>query len=276
MFNQIGKMLGPFYFSIGGIGDLFLSLASFYDKMQDQDASFLFWASNPKIIKCILTKENFPKLNKILITQNFLGTQMLQQYYTQVSSQKEYLGSTHIPSGLRYVDEWSKIDNVFEWYKIPRVFEWLKTKFYDETYKDNIVWQPLSSSNNDPHKEKDMSQKSIEDFLDRYENSNLILTGSEDEIEHIRYKYRYLGRAIDGITESIKAAVSCKEVYSTDSWVKTVSGLCGIPTTIYYYKRKNLPQQFFGNNIQCDPADNVFLKNWGFNIIDQYNYGINL
>jgi phosphotransferase system IIB component len=267
LFDNIGKKIGKFYFGIGGIGDLFLLLASYYDDIQDKDASLIFWANNPTIIKIIL--KHFTKHKHIIVTENFLNNPAITlKYYNPIVSDPFLQGKGHIPNNLQYLDEWTKINNVFDYYSIKRYPEFLMEIFDDKDYTCETVIQPYSfDDSNVFDKGKIITDDNIIDII-LNTNDYQVIIGSPKERQHFKdflgikggNKYFYP----DCIIDSIKYVVNSKKVYAVDSWVKVVSGLANIKTTLYTRDKSKLFP-----SIGYDPGDNIFIKNWGFEIITQ-------
>lgn len=280
MFQDIGKKIGKFYFGVGGIGDLFLLLASYYDKYYDsyfkkrkidEDISLVFWANNPSIIKQIL--KHIPNHKHVLVTENFLNKpQLALSYYEAIVNDPMFQGKGHIPDGLRYVDEWTNVNNVFDHYGIERCPQFVRALFYDESLHKIFVMQPYSYDDpNISYKGREIIKKNLLDICMSAPPGEQFgaVVGSSQELQWFREnsplnKNSY--HMIDDIIDAIKCAVSCDRAYGVDSWLKTVAGLAGVPTTYYTYltdQKKIFP------TIGYDPGDNIFIKNWGFTIVDQ-------
>lgn len=288
MFQDIGKKIGKFYFGIGGIGDLFLLLSSYYDTYydswfkkrkngyEDEDISLVFWANNPSLIKEIL--KHIPNHKHVLVTENFLNKpQLAMKYYDQIANDSMFQGKGHIPDNLRYIEEWVKVENVFEHYNLTRYPQFVRSLFYDESIYEQLlaphmVIQPYSyDDNNIADKKREIKSKNLrtifEDFPVGKEYGAIV--GSPREQQWFRENapmnnsaYHFTGNII----EAIKYVVTCEHVYAVDSWAKTVAGLAGVPTTYYTYLAD---QKEIFPTIGYDPSDNIFIKNWNFKIIDQ-------
>lgn len=270
MFKQfLNKFPLNYYFCIGGIGDLFLAISSFYSYYYNTSnkIGLVFWANNEKIIRQILSY--FPNI-KPIITQNYLSTLNAMNYYEDIVNSNKFIGKAHIPDKLQYVQEWSKVNDVFDEYKIQRYNDFYKEIFKDEngSYSNKIVIQPQSLSI-EQYKTKRIKNEYIDDIISSNYKSDIIITGSPNDLE--AYKSYDVKLCYD-MLETIKYTVNAREVHSCDSWSKTLSGLCGINTYYYVNEKVGDYTKIFG--VDYDPSDNIFLKNWDFNIVNQFNYDV--
>lgn len=282
MFKNIGKKIGKFYFGIGGIGDLFLLLASYYDKYYDSllrkkktddDISIIFWANNPPLIKKII--QCIPNHKHVLVTENYLNKpQIVFDYYNLIVSDPMFQGKAHIPDNLKYIDEWTKVENVFEYYGIKRHPQFIRALFYDETKSNNVVLQPYSyDDQNIAFKRREITKENIVNIINNYkiiqEPNKCIIIGSQKELEQFQEnsfldeKHYMLA---NDIIDAIKYTVSCEMALGVDSWMKTIAGLAGVPTVCY--TSLSDPKEFFPTT-GYDPGDNIFIKNWNFKIVKQ-------
>ena len=283
-----------YYFGIGGIGDLLLLLSSFYENYyflhdsRENDIGIIFWANNPKATKQIFDN-HFPGL-KCLVTQNYLGYPQAKSYYDDIVNGKGFLGKAHIPDNFNYVNEWITVDNVFTNYGIRKnifVTNMFKKCFNYNPYAnengfewvDRVVVQPCSLSQ-ESYKKKYITKHYIQELFLKYNNDYISFIGSESDREKVLHDYADIisEKPIKDIPfytnlqSEFQLIVGASEVHSCDSWAKTLSRLCNIQTTYYVSEKIGDYKKIFG--VDYDPGDNVFLKNWEMNIVNQFGYDL--
>jgi hypothetical protein len=286
MFQNIGKKIGRFYFTVGGIGDILLCLAGFYRK-SIEPTSIVVWANDRMIAKEVLSKKLFPQLRHVIVSDNFVGHPSAIMHYENIIGDPNFQGKFHIPDDLRYVDEWSTVIDVFDHYKINR-----NTFVLQETFKDctlngrYVVLHPYSIGRDGTLKgkiiEKENLVRVLNDVRNSFESENLVVSQNFDLVcigshqEQQLFKDFLLNNSHlfaqdrvyypQTITESMNLVANAFRVYSADSWTKTMGGLCGIPTTAFTCSA-DMTKLF--PHLGYDPSDNIFMNGWGFEIVKQ-------
>jgi len=257
MFYGIGnKFKLPFIFSIGGIGDLLLSvLNGVYD--DNNEIGLVFWANSPVVINDVVN-DCFLKIKKKVITKNFLydfGKSV--KYYIDIVNDEKFETKCHIPNGMLYYSEWSRITDVFTDYNVKRHPKWVNGWKKEKTNKTIIA--PLGGSSDSDWKKKIIKKELLFSLIEKCEHPYLISTEKEMEF------YKEDKKIIEDMctvcydltfSELFYLIINSKLVYSVDTWVKTLSLMANVDTILIesYYTKDNM----------FDPGDNVFLKNWGF------------
>lgn len=279
MFSNIGKKIGPFYFTVGGIGDLLLTLAGFY-QIDMSPVSLVMWANDRDIIKQILNKKHFPLLKHTIITDNFVGSPQSLDHYRAITDDPMFMGKFHIPDNLQYVSEWMRVKQVFQDFRISQNNLVLRSIFYDDrlSSEQHIVIHPYSLGRDGLLKGKIIQQenliKVLQDIQRDFPSCKIVCIGTQEEQAvfqnfvntHMSISYESKLIFPQGILESMTYVASAFRVYSADTWTKTMAGLCSIPTTVFTCSAdmsKLFPQTGY------DPSDNIFIKGWGFDIVQQ-------
>lgn len=278
MFNNIGnKLNSKFLFGIGGLGDLLLLLSTkYYDELYE--IGLVFWANNPNQLTNIIN-ECFPKIKNKLITKNYLNTNYAREYYNQIISDKNFLSKAHIPDNLNYIDEWSKVNNVFDKYNIQRYPDWINN--WKENKQENIIICPTGGSSDKNWKLKYIKENKLLEIIEQAENEKyndkIIILSTIKEIQEY-YNKAFIGKLLElgcsfaldlPYKDIFKLVSNSWRVYSVDSWIKTLSLLSGIDTVLIKSIYLKSPKEIF--NLDVDPADNIFIsKEWNFlEIIEQ-------
>ena len=183
MFKQfLEKFPLHYYFGVGGIGDLFLVISSFYHNYYgtSDKIGLVFWANNEKIIKQILSY--FPNI-KPIITQNYLSTLNAMNYYEDIVNTNKFIGKAHIPNKFQYVKEWININNVFDEYKIQRNNEFYRQIFKSESRNNKVVIQPKSQQDEYSYKKRYITKNNIDNILKNNEKKDIVIIGSEQDVK---------------------------------------------------------------------------------------------
>jgi hypothetical protein len=167
--------------------------------------------------------------------------------------------------GFNYLEDWDKCgeSNVFDYYGVKK----FTTTFnrIESRYPKYITFQPLGGK--DPNRVSAMSKKFIERIRDSYleqavrdDEYGFYLIGSLDDIKEFGPVDRCVW--VTNFEDSLYKLLGSHAHYSVNSWTKTFTGLMDIKTAIYRSVYKIPPTEFYG--VGVDPADHVFLNNWGF------------
>lgn len=253
MNNTILEKLNNYYIGTGGLGDLLLSMTTFYDN--NEEINLIWFADNPILIKeaCNI----FSKFKNKLIFSKDKSINL----WNGLSKNEKCLGSGITPRELNY-SEWDKI-NIFEKYGVNE-----NPNFVNEIngVSENHICVMLQSVCV-PGKDKKLTNKSLSDLILELENENVYVVGkniNEDTINIIKDHENWSFQTNLNLKEQFELIKGSKKVYSVDSWVKTWSSLCGIETYCYdniydelYLKPMN--GQDFGHNIFIKPFKNIKL-----------------
>jgi len=247
-----------FYFGIGGLGDFVLLLSTFYDDVKGVDIVFV--ANNVKQIK------EFSKLfigkkgiRKVWIYPNegfFNFPNGRIDAWNKIANHPLCQGTGVTPKEFDYYGEWDKVKetNVFEYYGVKKDVKFI-TKAVP-VYK-NITIQPFGGL--DANRISEMPREFIEGITEIYKDQyEIFLIGSpkdRDTLGNIPG-----ARWLTDLEDSLHKIAMAEFHVGVNSWAKSLSGILGIPTYIWPSSYRDL--SMYPND--KDPADWVFIENWGF------------
>jgi len=270
MFKNIGEKLKlPFLFGIGGIGDFLLLMSDGnYDKYNK--LGLIFWANNPNVVKELV--KLFPKIEKSIVLPNYLESTIDNShlYFSQILNDEKFLSKAHIPDNLQYVSEWNNCD-VFAKYGIETLPVWTLNWSINNTNKKYSVFAPTGGSSDTDWKHKYIKPDLLLKLIDEDKESVKYLISTSKELEsfygitfvHNDLSERNIKILCDEPLDKLFGII-CKAttVYSVDTWVKTLSLLCEIPTILIESFYENSPFERIG--LTKDPGDFIFIENWNF------------
>ena len=233
---------GNFYLTFGGIGDFILILAEAY---KDPQAKIIFFANNTasSFVKDIINEFKIPTL----IADNPMGTPDAMKALQMVRLTGRLRPSQHLSENLDY-DDWSRRFDLYR-NKMTTNTDWLQRfgTIPNKTGKIAIIAPSGSFRNNSPQKylhnfELDMLAQIYlkanytvycvgnfgdKDFYKIHKNPNLFwltinqLVNFKDQKKPITTK------------EFFQIINSGDEICSVDTWLKTYTCLCGLPTNVF-------------------------------------------
>lgn len=262
----------PYYFGIGGIGDFLLLMATFYDKVEPGECDVIFVANNPAPIKALIggTCESvgweplFDKINRVWIFPR-KAFPINPSVWNAITFDPRCMGTGVTPKQFAYIEDWNKCgkENCFSYYGVNKHPKWARS-FAGVAFSNRTVIQPFGGAD-DKTKIKRISDKE----LIRIVNTECIpekttIIGSTKEMDHVD-KLNLPGVELTAnINLSVDRIRFANTFIGTDSWGKTMAMLAGVNIVIVYKNHylNGTPMQLF--NQPTDPADHVFLNNWGF------------
>ena len=267
MFYNIGNKLGlNFLFGVGGIGDALLLMSDGkYD--DNEELGLIFWANKPEQIRELI--KLFPHIKKSIIASNYLNSLWRHQYYMQIVNDSGCISTGHIPKDLNYVDEWKNCNSVFDRYKIERFPEWANDFITDDN--TGCIICPTGGSSDLEWKKRyikpDLFWKIINHVNNNCDSITIISTEKEFENFYGKELKADVERDIKIVysptfKDAFNLIANAELVYSVDSWYKTLSRFCGVPTILIESVYIKSPMDVF--KLDCDPSDNIFIKDWGF------------
>lgn len=246
-----------FYFGIGGLGDFVLLLSTFMDDVQDVD--IIFVANNVKQIKEF--SKNFVGPNcvrKIWLfpIQEFFKYPNLEDAWDNIINHKHCQGTGVTPIKFDYFGDWENVSNsdVFEYYGVKKDIKFIPKAI--PLYK-NITIQPIGGM--DSNRISEMPREFIEGIIEKYHDQyQIFLIGSPKDRDTLGNIPN--ARWITDLWDSVHKIAMADFHVGVNSWAKSLSGILSVPTYIWPSTYRNLNAYPNGK----DPADWVFIENWGF------------
>lgn len=246
----------PFYFGIGGIGDALLLLSTFYDDIEQNAVDVVFVANDHSAIKTL--SNSFPKIRRwwIFPRKAFYPTKI---EWESLIRNERCLGTGVTPKNFDYVGDWIECgkSTVFDYYGVTKNPAWAKRR---ESINPKYITVQMYGGP-DSNRISVMPVEYVEEIVKQYDSSySVILIGSKRDITKSEYIENC--RWVTDMEDSINRILLSNHHYGVNSWAKTLSGLAGVPTTIYPSSYVKPPIEVFNHPV--DPSDYVFLKDWGF------------
>lgn len=270
MFKNIGEKIKlPFLFGIGGIGDFLLLMSDGnYDRYNK--LGLIFWANNPNVIKELV--KLFSKIEKSIVLPNYLESKIdnYHLYFSQIINDEKFLSKAHIPDNLQYVSEWNNC-HVFDKYGIETFPKWTLNWSINNINKKYSVFAPTGGSSDTDWKHKYIKPDLLLKLIDEDKEPVKYLISTSKELESF-YGITFVHNDLSARNIKILCdeplhklfGIICKAttVYSVDTWVKTLSLLCEVPTILIESFYENSPFERIG--LTKDPGDFIFIENWNF------------
>jgi hypothetical protein len=260
-------------------------MATFYNDIKNGEVDVVFVANNMKSTQRLtsspksnesLRRDFFPKINRFWFypQKAFPYDPTIWKF---LATDKRLRGTGVTPKLFEYKNDWNECGktDVFNYYGVQRELHTIR-RWPAGSRNATIVIQPFGGAD-DPTKVKQLSKVLLNQLVNkRFKNYSIIFIGSTSDIEEMqaidwdtrsdRAEIRY---CID-IKEAVNHIRGCSRFIGTDSWGKSCAALTGLkPSFIEVYKNKytnRTPHEMFGQD--TDPGDFVFLRNWGFSILD--------
>lgn len=253
------------YLNFGGAGDLILLIANAY---KDTNAQVVFFANAGSMDFCKELLEFF-KL-EYFISKNIMGTKYASVLNDYMVQKINFKPSAHLSRGL-YFGDWARD---LEYYKNRMVLktDWVELFGKNPVFKNEkvIILQPSGSSRNyDRQRYLELFEYNyiVKKFIDL--GYDVITTGSDGDKDYYKWKptskkdWFMSSKKLVGFKSLIPInlnlfiqTINCAEkVISADTWLKSYSLLCSIPTFVFgnRHRGKYLP-------VGADPCDHIFLN----------------
>lgn len=249
-----------YYLGFGGLGDALLLIAICWN---DPKAKVVFFANQISFIRSFFELFGI----SVYLHDNIMGTRMAAYIYDFMKTLPDFKQSAHLADGLNY-DDWNN-ENKY----IPRIKEstgWIQHLGKEKSNNPVVIIAPSGSH-------KDLKRQR---FLHAHEHQQLVnlnldkgykvyVTGSMSDLHHYklidRDNFRWLcsDKIYDGkgnvensdLKRMLRIINSAEYVISMDTYLKTYSLLCGIPTYV-------IKTRYNGDykNIGEDITDLIFLN----------------
>lgn len=226
-----------YYLGFGGLGDALLLMAACWGNPR---AKVVFFANQIPFIN------NFFDILgiSVFLHSNIMGTKMANHIFDYMKKLPTFKESAHLADELNYND-WSNERKYIS--RIRSRVNWIQHFGKNETDKPVIVIGP-SGSNKDIKRQRYLHNEEYRKLVNIYldKDYKVYATGSMNDLHHFglvdRDNYFWLNS--DGIYDSkgigkesnlkdmLRIINSAEHVFSMDTWLKTYTLLCGIPTTV--------------------------------------------
>jgi hypothetical protein len=219
------EKIGKYYLGAGGLGDLLVSMTTFYD--QNENINLIWFADDKNIIKDSVSL--FKKFKNVLIFSKD-SPDFYQKWFRFVDN-PNCLGTGITPRELIY-KEWDHV-NIFEKYGVKEF-----PLFINEidTIKNNSELEKVAgvmiSGKSSPGKNKILSENTIKKIEYEFSDYRILLFGKMDIPEYIPKQWVTGTTKLDLKTQ-MQWIKGLDKFISVDSWCKTWSSLCNIETIVY-------------------------------------------
>jgi hypothetical protein len=225
-----------YYLGFGGVGDALLLLSSCWD---DPNAKVIFFANYQPFVKAFFDLFQIPTF----LHDNIMGSFMANRVYDFVKKLPNFTQSAHLADNLDY-DDWKNEDKYTN--RINKFVPWIK-HFDKKQFDKPVVIIAPSASYKDHKRQRHLKVEEYQRLINLYLNDyEVFATGSISDLHHFgmipRPNFHWLnsdniyhGNGNEeniNLRDMLKIINSAELVISMDTWLKTYSLLCGIPTTV--------------------------------------------
>ena len=225
-----------YYLGFGGLGDALLLMATCYN---DPKAKVIFFANQIPFINEFFNLLGIP----VYLHENIMGTKIASHIYNFLKNMPNFRESAHLADGLNYND-WTNENKYIK--RIKNTTDWL-TRFGKEQADKPIAIIAPSGSNKDIKRQRYLNHNEYNQLVEKTLKNYLVyVVGSVADLHHFKLINKsgfnwlcsdriYSG---DGVSKAsnlknmLRIINSAEHVLSMDTWLKTYSLLCGIPTTV--------------------------------------------
>lgn len=225
------------YLGFGGLGDAILLLASCWKEV---NGCAVFFANNPTLIHKFFEIFKIPSF----IHPNIMGQGIANQVYDYVINLPNFKSSAHLADGLYYGD-WV---NEHKYYpRIARTAPWI-SHFGKETYNKPVCIIAPTGSQKDVNRQRYITKEEYQRLVHKHLDMGEIVyaTGSIKNLHEYGlvnrenfywlssesiYTHKGSSEFCD-LRKMLRIINASSSVISVDTWLKTYTLLCGIPTTV--------------------------------------------
>lgn len=253
------------YLNFGGAGDLILLIANAY---KDTKAQIVFYANSCSMEFCKELLEFFKLEN--FVSRNLMGTKYANTINNYMIQKINFKPSAHLARGLDFND-WCR-DIAYYKNRMVLKTDWIERFGKNPSFAGEkvIVMQPSGSMKNyDRQRYLEIFEYNflVKKFIDL--GYTVVTTGSESDKDFYKWKpisskdwfmtskriYGNKSVSASDLGFLLKTINSAEKVISADTWLKSYSLLCGIPTYVFGNRCRGnyLP-------IGADPCDHIFLN----------------
>jgi hypothetical protein len=245
MLTGIDK-LGKFYLHVGGLGDLFYTLASGYDN--EKEITLLSYANNPTVIEDVI--KHFPKITQSIVLQN------KGDYADMAAAAEKAHSIAHLPPNLDYANWPIYLKDM----KIDQT-SWLDEIPTKKEHKIQVCVQPMGhGAGGGEGKHVAIHLHYWQLILDNIRKAGYVpcvLGVPAEKVQYPRLEeedYTHLN-----VWDQMQMIKGADVVIACDSWTKNLSLYNNIPTIVMknFFINYNNPMHEYN-----DPADPVFINYW--------------
>jgi hypothetical protein len=248
------KSIPAFYAHFGGAGDACMLLSTFYDDSPEQ--IIISFANSKKMMKSFF--EPFEKLRKVYLLSCpvYADIHQILRFELFISGKCNGMGTTPLYS---YMLEWHQNINVFEKYRVKSNPDWVRNFTGTKIQDIQVVLHPTGSAKGMVGSKRNLISKAQWNSLITFwmnQGITPIIIGTPDENADYPINNNCINKRSYSFKEQMEVISTCDLFVGADSWAKTFSALCGIPTIVFpSTKGKDL----IGWK---DPSDYIFLDPW--------------
>lgn len=226
-----------YYLGFGGLGDALLLMAICWN---DPKARVVFFANQIPFTRSFFELFGIP----VFLHDNIMGTRIATHIYELMRVLPGFRQSAHLADGLNYND-WSNEKKYAS--RISGQTGWIDHLGKEQFDKPVVVIAP-SGSNKEIQRQRYLHHHEYQQLVEQYLKNEyrVYVTGSISDLHHFKLidkeNFYWLNSDIiyngNGGSEGIdlkkmlRIINGAEHVVSMDSWLKTYTLLCGIPTTV--------------------------------------------
>lgn len=247
----------------GGAGDALLTIAACYRQPR---VRVLFCANEDKF-----APQFFPLFDVPVLVRGgvIMGQPIAAQIYARLKGMVNFHHSAHLPEGLD-INDWGNDPYKYR-ERLVRSLPWVHDLGAVQHPRPAVVICP-SGSSQDPRRQRYLSVEEYRAVVARYLRDDFLVYTTGSPAHQAQYGLypdpscfwlsssgiiRHDGASRQGDLRSMLQVINgAAEVVSTDTWLKTYSLLCGIPTKVVL-NRFNGHYRMVGS----DQSDPIFLNN---------------
>lgn len=249
-----------YYLGFGGLGDAVLLIAACWN---DPNAKVVFFANHIPFIR------NFFEIFglSVYLHDNIMGTKTANEVYNLMTGMPNFKQSAHLADGLDFNDWFNEKKYIA---RIKGEAPWISYLGQEPSDLPVAIIAPSGSSkeqNRQRYLHQHEYQKLVNLYLDK--GYKVYATGSLSDLHHFKIinKENFYWLSSDKIyngngtaenislTKMLRIINSASQVVSMDTWLKTYTLICGIPT-IVIETRWNNTYRPFGEDV----TDWIFLN----------------
>lgn len=241
LLNQINSFTQQpnkdYYLGFGGLGDALLLMAVCWDNPR---AKVVFFANQIPFIRSFFELLGI----SVFLHDNIMGSKMANHIFDYMKKLPTFKESAHLADGLDYSD-WSNERKYI--HRIRSQTRWIQHFGKVESDKPVIIIGP-SGSHKDTKRQRYLHNeeyiKLVNIYLDK--EYKVYVTGSMHDLHHFglidreHFFWLHSETIYDGkgnaspsnLNNMLRIINSAEHAVSMDTWLKTYTLLCGIPTTV--------------------------------------------
>lgn len=251
------------YMTFGGVGDLLLLLGVCYN---DEKANVIFMANEESnsFAKRFLEFFNL----KHIIYKNLMGTKFCSLLYKKVTTHSNFTISAHLADKCDYGD-WKKSTDKYK-NRLVLETDWIDYIGIKKRENKYVIICP-SGSHKSEHRRRFLTVEEYKKIVHGYlqKGYEVITSSSKNDMKIFGLyphkncywltdseliNHKELSQSID-FKSFLQTIISCDDIVSTDTWIKTFMSLCGKPCHVIK-TRYNSKYQDVG--LEC--CDYIFLN----------------